>query len=406
MIDNWQVWLNTNVNITSKIIIGKNIYFQGNPERLMISKNISIIGYSRIYNESALWDILEMKNDNPKKHSLQILIELYKKFGFEEMLELLEGEFSFLLLDYNIHGDESWLYLARDPFGIYPLYYYENVNQYQKKVQFEIEPKIYGFSSMIDSTIFQNQNTPFLSGHYQRFSHSHKVSSIWKRNYRPKLFYKLPFFSIYDNENVKKIEDQNIKIKIAIDKRIKWILYKNPELEKIKIGVLCLNSDKTNDFLNKFTKNEEYCEFIPILPLNIQNGDDSVVFECSKFITSVGSIFQIEYMEKEYPTIITRIKKLLNSNDPYVIRSHFIPIIISKYISENLSDIKHIFLGEEFTLDWIEKKYLERCKRISNIYLDENMKGWANIISIYGIEIYMPFLDRVLMQDIKPNGYL
>jgi len=83
-----------------------------------------------------------------------------------------------------------------------------------------------------------------------------------------------------------------------------------------------------------------------------------------------------------------------------------IPIIIAKYLAENMPDIKHVFLGEHFTLDWMEKKYLDRNKRISTIYLDENMKGWTYIFAIYGIDIYMPFLDRILIQNIQPIGYL
>ena len=223
MTEYWQVWLNK----TSDTIISKNLYFQGNKERIFSSGNISIIGYSKLYNESELWDILDMQEKNTiKKHSLQLLIELYKKYGFEDMLELLEGDFSFILLDYNIYGEESSLYVARDPFGIYPLDYYENPNNLQKKVQFEIETKNYGFSSSgyLDSF----QYNPFIAGHYQKFSHSHKVSATWKHNFRPKIFYKLPFFSIYNtNEDSKQACYRKTQIELAIKKRIEWINYKN-----------------------------------------------------------------------------------------------------------------------------------------------------------------------------------
>lgn len=156
MSKDWQVWLNINVDIHSNFLlnsrnkcIGKNIVFNGNPEILFISDNISIIGYGKIYNEPELWKILNIPHyiniENKNNHSLRIIVELYKKYGFEDMLELIEGDYSFLLLDYNIHGDESWLYVVKDPFGIYPLYYYENLNNHPKKVQFEIEMKYYCF---------------------------------------------------------------------------------------------------------------------------------------------------------------------------------------------------------------------------------------------------------------------
>jgi hypothetical protein len=170
-------------------------------------------------------------------------VELYKKYGFEDMLELIEGDFSFLLLDYNINGDESWLYVVKDPFGVYPLYYYENQNNMSKKVQFNIEMKYYGFSSSEYSVNCEYK--PFISGHYQRFSHSHKVSAIWKRNNRPILFYKLPFYSVYnDYDTSNTIEYQTKEIRIAIEKRLRWIKYRNNQPlsdEKMKIGVLCLS---------------------------------------------------------------------------------------------------------------------------------------------------------------------
>ena len=58
---------------------------------------------------------------------------------------------------------------------------------------------------------------------------------------------------------------------------------------------------------------------------------------------------------------------------------------------ENMPEMKHVFLAEPFTYDWIDKKYLERRKRITQIYLDENLKGWTQIFLAFGIELYMPF---------------
>jgi len=424
MSKDWQVWLNINSNYllnTRNKYIGKNIIYNGNPEILFISDNISIIGYGKIYNEPELWKILNILNDNKTNienhnyHSLRIIVELYKKYGFEDMLELIEGDYSFLLLDYNIYGDESWLYVVKDPFGIYPLYYYENLNNHPKKVQFDIEMKYYCFSSSEHSDNYEYK--PFISGHYQKFSHSHKVSAIWKRIHRPSLFYKLPFCSIYNDYDVyNTIEYQHTQIETAIEKRLRWIYYNNKNTmsdKKIKIGVLCLIPEIDN-ITNLFTylKKKENIDIISITPLSIQNKDNSFIFEWTKFIplenrNDLGnSIIQIEYMEKEYPSIITRLKLLLNSNDPYVIRSHFIPMIIAKYLTENMPEIKHIFLGEKFTFEWIEKKYLERRKWIMQIYLDEMMKGWTQIFLSYGIELYMPFLDRILIQNIKPISIL
>ena len=312
----WQVWLNLNVNLNVGYKhIAKNAIYSGNPELVFISEDITMIGYAKIYNERELWKRLEIE-ETPTHN---IVVELYKKYGFEDMMELIEGDYSFLLLDYNIHGEESLLYVVRDPFGIYPLYHYDN-------------PPEYGYSFTIESEIdIQKKYIPFPAGHYQKFSHSHKVSSRWKKNDPPQSFYKLPFFSIYDEI------DSNCKqsqIDLAIKKRVDWIQYKYLTSE---IGCLC-----SPDY---FLPN-----FIPIIPLK---------------------------------TCVT-------------------PLDIAKYIAENMPKIKHVFLVEPFTYDWIEKKYLERRKRITQLYLDVSMKDWTNVFLNYGIEIYMPFLDRILIQNLKP----
>lgn len=409
MKNDWKVWLNVNDSYNAfckNKYIGKNITYEGDPEVVIFYENIYIIGYGKIYNEPELWKILEKGENNNKKHSLEIIVELYKKYGFEDMLELIEGDYSFLLLDYNITGDESWLYIVKDPFGIYPLYFHEKLNNTSKKVQFDIELKYYGFSSSEYSVNYEYK--PFVSGHYQKFSHSHKVSAIWKRNHRPILFYKLPFFSIF-HENTNTINKQTKEILTAIEKRLRWISYKNNVVNKI--GILCLNPNSEKMNIMEHLEQKGF-DIIPITPLKIQNKDNSFIFEWSRIMNFEnindigGSMLQIEYMEKEYPTIITRLKILLNSNDPYTIRAHFIPMIIAKFLNENMPEIKNVFLCEQFTFDWIEKNYLERCKWLKQIYLDETLKGWTQIFLSYDIELYMPFLDRMLMQNIKPLSIL
>jgi hypothetical protein len=411
MKEHWNVSLNVNTSFVNGYkIIGKNVLYTGNEETLYKSGNITVIGNAKIYNEPRLWKIIEINMPKPE-HSLHILVELYRKFGYEDMLDLLEGDFSFLLLDYNIYGEESWLYVARDPFGIFPFYSYENPNHESKKVQFELETKQFGFSSTeyVDNNIYQS----FIAGSYQRFSHSFKVSAVWKHNYRPRTFFKLPFFSIYEEDHVK--EENKVKktdITNAILKRMEWIDYH--DMSTVKIGVLCLNPKRTNDAyfeifhdtIRDYIEGNVKFEYVPIIPEMIQNEDNSSVFEWSNFTNDNDTTFvlQIEYIEKEYPTIITRLKQLLNSNDPSIIRSHFIPIIFAKYLSEKMPEVNHVFLAEPFTYNWIDKNYLQRRKQISQLYLDQNMKGWTQIFLVYGIHLYMPFLDRVLIQKITPSS--
>ena len=397
MESDWQIWLNTNkythdansldgkmimTGKTCNTIIGKNVFYHGKKNNIYINDYITIIGYGKIYNENELWKLVEKDPLTiTKEHNLQIVVDLYlhfqkmdpKRYAFENILELLEGDFSFILLDFNLFGEECWLYIARDPFGLYPLYYYEQ----SKKVQFDTELKYFLFSSI--QNIENKELTPFISGNYQLFSHSYKVSATWKQINEPKSFYKLPFHS----HCVEKRIHDDVYYQYAVNKRLNYISnIKKEDNNRIKIGLI----SETN------IKNEnELFEFITFSP------DDF------GFTVSENSFLQIEYIENEYPSIISRLKLLLNSNDPGVIRSYFIPSMIAKYLCEKMPDIKHVFLVEGFTKDWIEKSYLERNKCISQKYLDENIKGWTSVFISYGIELYMPYLDRILLQKILPK---
>lgn len=322
-----EVCLNINVNRTVGSLykcIAKNAIYYGNVDAF-VSENITMIGYSKIYNEQELWNTFDLVSESS---SHNIVVELYKKYGFEDMMKLIEGDYSFLLLDYNLHGEESWLYVVRDPFGISPLYFYANTSEYS----FSFTPK-------------ENYH-PFIAGHSHKFSHSHKVSSIWKPVDKPQSFYKSPFFSIYKEIDAEKNMNIQNQIDMSIKKRVDWIHYKYPEVG-LDIGMVV--PFNTNPIIGTPFL------FLPIIP-------------------------------SEYP------KEELD-----------LPTTVAKYLTENMPTIKHVFIVESFTKDWMEKKYLDRCKQIPNIYLEVSMQKWTNVFLKYGIQLYMPFLDQVLIQNVKPE---
>jgi hypothetical protein len=398
----WYVWLNLNPYVLYNIkhkIIGKNIIFIGDDEMIYQTEKITIIGNGKIYNEKYLWEIIQQ--DRKNDHPLSIIIELYNKFGFEDAIELLEGDFAFMLLDFNILGEESWLYVARDPFGVYPLYQLETSSISQKKVLFELENKQYGFSSIIDNNPeITNMNCkPYVGSTYHLFSHSFKVSATWRLTNGPNKYYKLPFCSTY-KYNEKPLKQEKKWIDISIEKRLDWIIYKygylNERLNtKIKIGIINIENEHTN-----FTKNiEENILKKDILEVEyIKNTD---IFGNTIAENKVSILLrQIDKLGDEYPNIITTLKQNINSNDPSVIRAHFMPYLIAKYLIENKPEIKHIFITESFTYEWLYTDVLTRRKIINDLYLQEKMRGWTQVFIEFGIHLYMPFLDRILIQNV------
>ena len=60
-------------------------------------KNCVIVFNGEIYNHKQLFDILQI---NPQsKSDCEVIIHMYKKYGIEQTLQMLDGVFAFILVD-------------------------------------------------------------------------------------------------------------------------------------------------------------------------------------------------------------------------------------------------------------------------------------------------------------------
>ena len=454
----WNISLNIPSNTTKNVkMIGKNITFSGNSKYYYQYNNITIIGHGRIYNEYDLWTkILKMSIPLIKIHPLLIVIELYRIFGIEKTIEYLDGDYSFVLFDMNIYGDESLIYVVKDAFGLCPLYQWINKNSInhsssEKKVQFydsitETNQNQYMFSSCNNISPSENMILENITnGTYLQFTHSFKVSAIWKFKHSYQ-YYTLPFYTTYMDEN--NIIETDIKKHIitAVNKRIHYILhYENAFfIENYLYNGVKTNIDKEESYtevkdyvdyekLNtptkpifyaseeaKILKNEmihEYMELnkkikIGIIDYDKQNKLSGDLFEFLK-TTEEKYDYKIEYvcinfidknileLEEKYPNIIQTLKtELNNKNDPSIIRAYFVPLMIAKHISETEPDIKYVFMGEPFIYKWIFTNVFDRREDLNDAFFLENIKGWIGAFFEYNIELIIPYLDRILVQKI------
>ena len=86
----------------------------------IIINNILVICNGEIYNYKELYSHISAKATT--NSDCEIIIYLYEKYGFEYMLNLLDGVFAIILIDNNINK----LFVARDPYGIRPIFYLHN----------------------------------------------------------------------------------------------------------------------------------------------------------------------------------------------------------------------------------------------------------------------------------------
>ena len=78
---------------------------------------ISIVCNGEIYNHKELRSRFGF--DTYSNSDCEIILHLYKKFGIEKTLPMLDGVFAFTLYD----GNTDILYAARDPFGVRPAFF-------------------------------------------------------------------------------------------------------------------------------------------------------------------------------------------------------------------------------------------------------------------------------------------
>ena len=84
--------------------------------------NITLVCNGEIYNykELAQHNNITLTTDS----DCEIILHLYLLYGIEYTLNLLDGVFAFILIDKN----NDAIYIARDPYGVRPLYFFNENN--------------------------------------------------------------------------------------------------------------------------------------------------------------------------------------------------------------------------------------------------------------------------------------
>ena len=92
----------------------------------LIIEEIGLICNGEIYNYKELY---KMMGITPHTESdCEVIIHLYKKYGIEQTLQILDGVFAFVLIDYRLSNMDSKVIVARDPYGVRPLYILKKTN--------------------------------------------------------------------------------------------------------------------------------------------------------------------------------------------------------------------------------------------------------------------------------------
>lgn len=330
---------------------------------------IYLICNGEIYNYRLLFSKLFITNVT--NSDCEIIIHIYKLYGIDYLFELLDGVFSFVLYDTN----KDVIYAARDPYGVRPLYYYDNTDS----IIFASELKqLYKFGIGIKQ---------FPPGYYLELTKTKRFKC-----YHSFGFGKMIYNNLYDIYGIiyQTLHSAVKKRVVTTDRPIACLL--SGGLDSSTITAL------VNSFLLKGT--------LETYSIGLEGSTDLVYAE--KVANYLGTKHtSIVLTEDEFFNSIPSVIQAIESYDTTTVRASVGNYLIGKYIAEH-SDAKVIFNGDgsdELTGGYIyfnkvpdETEFDRECKRLlTDIHLYDVLRS-DKCISSHGLEPRTPFLDRSFVQ--------
>jgi len=378
-----------------------------------IFDNIALICNGEIYNYKILYDMLKIQ---PYTNSdCEIIIHLYLLYGIEQTLNLLDGVFSFILLDMrvdesNVSSSYPKLFAARDPYGVRPLYILSNTKL--KSINYDL----IGFASelkCLSNFYVEHQYTisqfqPGTYSQYNLYKNENNKTMSWV-SYKENIVYFTPVFSpiLYKDYN-------NVFSKLDNDFKIYRTNIRNSLMEAVEKRcntterpIACLLSGGLDSSLITALVNYYYCKNNS----NIQLETYSIGLaesEDLKYARIVADYLQTKHTEiivteQEMIDAIPDVIYNIESYDTTTVRASIGNYLIGKYIS-NHSEAKVIFNGDgsdELAGGYL---YMSQCphffefdkesrRLLKDIHLFDVLRSDKSISS-NGLEPRTPFLDK------------
>jgi asparagine synthase (glutamine-hydrolysing) len=363
----------------------------------------------------------------------EIIIHLYKKYGIEHTLQMLDGVFSFVLLDNSIDSDSFKLFVARDPYGVRPLFALTPTQNSST----EEKDQIIGFSSemkslyefykhLTENNVEKKRKTkakpgsihieedkqkpkytlkPFLPGTYSAYELSSKVFSCWtahKENYR---YHSTGFNSImyhlspqyYDSEIVMNIQRYLIR---AIEKRC--CSTERPMACLLSGG---LDSSIIAGLVRQYHITHELPQ-LETYSIGLEGSED---LKYAKLVSEhLGTKHtEVVVTEADFLNAIPEVIKAIESYDTTTVRASIGNYLLGKYIAKH-SEAKVIFNGDG--ADELCGGYLYMYLANESIEFDREVRRLLSDIHLFdvlrsdrsvacnGLESRSPFLDRSFVQ--------
>jgi asparagine synthase (glutamine-hydrolysing) len=360
----------------------------------LIIDNIVLICNGEIYNYKQLYKFMDVQPNTGS--DCEVIIHLYLKYGIQQTLIMLDGVFSFVL--YDILNKN--VYIARDPFGVRPLYQIiDVVSQSNKLFGFASELKclseIYNLNK--ESYIIEQFNP----GTYSFFNFDDKISLSWELvmkntpyfipNFSSDLLIGNRFFQISSFLN-----NAVIKRCLTTERPIACLL--SGGLDSSLIAALVNNFYNIHNMPNK----------LETWSIGLQGSED---LKYAKIVSDYLGTNHTEIIvtEKEMFDIIPEVIYAIESYDTTTVRASIGNYLLGKYIRK-YSEAKVIFNGDGSDELFGGYLYMNKCpddiefdketrRLLKDIYLFDVLRSDKSISS-HGLEPRTPFLDKNFVNSV------
>jgi asparagine synthase (glutamine-hydrolysing) len=363
----------------------------------IVYNNVVLICNGEIYNYRQLYEYMNVKPDTDS--DCEVIIHLFIKYGIEQTLLMLDGVYSFVL--YDNRSNKELIYMARDPFGVRPLYKLYNSNDNE---MFDL----YGFASELkclehfyNSNIEQYHIEQFEPGTYSIFEHDIK--------WTPKIKNKPYFIPIFPFTRHKNFLHLNNELFYSISGSLNTAVVKR--CNTTERPVACLLSGGLDSSLiaalvsNYFRKQGKQIETYSI---GLKESED---VKYAKIVADyIGSKHtEIIVTENDMFDSIPEVIQAIESYDTTTVRASIGNYLIGKYISSN-SEAKVIFNGDGSDELFGGYLYMNKCP--DNIEFDKEIRRLLKDIHLFdvlrsdksissnGLEPRTPFLDRSFVNNV------
>ena len=341
--------------------------------------NGEIYNYRELYNELGVRPTTES--------DCEVIIHMYKKFGMEYTLNMLDGVFAFVLVDHKS------LFVARDPYGVRPLYHLKPSPKpgYHVEAFASTLACIDGLTSVVNPKEVIGQFPPGTYCTY-RFDDSNMWIRQGERRYHV-TGEKSCSLSI-------SIEEARTLVRRSLEEAVK------KRVTTTERPIACLLSGGLDSSLIASLVSRYYKGQLETFSIGLKGGED---LRYARMVADhIGSTHtEIIVSEEDFFSSIPEVVNRIESYDTTTVRASVGNYLIGKHISK-CSNAKVIFNGDG--ADELAGGYMYfhaapdalsfdcECKRLLNQICYYDVLRSDRSISNHGLEPRTPYLDRGFVQ--------